>query len=223
MLASINSMPCDPLLAFPWPTAGHRNFSTTFPSQKNRRSLRCGTRLQADFCVRLEQDAHVQRYWAQPHVFKWTEGTKKFRYAPHFLVENDEGGGCYCTVQANFTSMTAQQGETLLAFDALCREHGWRFDCVTANSVHGPSFVTLQKLYLRSLATNPDEFAACLQLLPELRWPASLREVLNSNPAPPSLATLCRCLFLGYLRADLNQALDLNLVIQGPTVGAGGG
>ncbi|MHC8350856.1 hypothetical protein ACYZT7_16340 [Pseudomonas sp. RT4P38] len=220
MLASINSMPCDPIPAFSWPKAGHRNFSTTFPSQKNRRSLRCGTRLQADFCVRLEHDAHVQRYWAQPHVFKWTEGTKKFRYAPHFLVENDDGGGCYCTVQANFTSMTAPQGETLLAFDALCREQGWQFSRIADETVHTPSFATLQKLYLRSLDSTPEEYAVCIQILPALVWPATVREVLNALP-PSSLAALCSCLFSGRLLADLSQALNPDLIIQGLHTGEG--
>jgi hypothetical protein len=218
MSASINSMPCDPLLAFPWPKAGHRSFSTTFPSRKNRRSLRCETRLQADYCVRLERDPRVKQYWAHPHVFTWTTGTDRHRYAPHFLIAYRDGGGGYCEVQASFTQMPAQRTETRQAFAALCREQGWRFYCVTDANVHGPTFVTLQKLYLRSLATSPEEVAACRQLLPELRWPTTLREVVSS-PARPSLAALCSCLFLGHLRADLSQALDLDLVIQGPTLG----
>lgn len=219
MLASINSMPCDPVPAFPWPHAGHRNFSTTFPSRKNRRSLRCGTRLQADYCVRLEHDPQVERYWALPHVFTWTTGSDKHRYAPHFLIAHEDGGGCYCEVQTSFAQMPAQRTETRLAFATLCREQGWRFHCVNDANVHGPTFATLQNLYLRSLATSPEEFAACLQLLPELPWPTTFRQVLSS-PAAPSLAALCSCLFLGHLRADLSQALNLDLVIQGPTVGA---
>jgi hypothetical protein len=218
MLASINTMPCDPVPAFPWPNAGHRNFSTTFPSRKNRRSLRCGTRLQADYCVRLEHDSDVEQYWALPHAFAWAAGTDKHRYAPHFLIAYQDGGGCYCEVQASFAQMPAQRMETRLAFAALCREQGWRFHCVTDANVHGPDFATLQKLYLRSLATTPEEFAACRQLLPELRWPTSFRQLLSS-PAAPSLAALCSCLFLGHLRADLSQALNLDLVIQGLTVG----
>lgn len=215
MFASICTMPCDPLPAIVWPNPGHRNFSTTFPSQKNRRSLRCGTRLQADFCVWLEQDSHVRRYWAQPHVFKWTEGTSNFRYAPHFLVENDDGGGCYCTVQASLTGMTAQQGANLSAFDALCRERGWQFSRIAETTVHTPSFATLEKLYLRSLDTTPDEYAACLRLLPGLVWPATIRELLHALPSP-SLAALCSCLFSGQLVADLSQALDPDMLILGP-------
>ncbi|NUU39021.1 hypothetical protein [Pseudomonas sp. C2B4] len=223
MLASINSMPCDPVPAFPWPHAGHRNFSTTFPSRKNRRSLRCGTRLQADYCVHLEHDADVEQYWALPHAFTWTTASDKHRYTPHFLIANRDGGGCYCEVQTSFAQLPAQRMETRLAFATLCREQGWRFHCVTDPDVHGPTFATLQKLYLRSLATSADELAACLQRLPELCWPATFREVLNSHPAPPSLAALCSCLFLGHLQADLSQALDLNLMIRGPTRESEGG
>jgi hypothetical protein len=215
MLASINSMPCDPVPAFPWPKAGHRNFSTTFPSRKNRRSLRCGTRLQADYCVHLEHDPDIEQYWALPHAFAWAAGTNKHRYAPHFLIAHKDGGGCYCEVQESFANLTAQRTETLMAFDALCQEHGWRFHCVTGATVHGPTFATLQSLYLRSLATTPDEYRKCLQLVQELSWPATVREVLNSIPAP-SLAALCSCLFFGRLQANLSQALNLNLVIQGP-------
>lgn len=218
MFASIITMPCDPAPAFPWPHAGHRNVSTTFPSRKNRRSLRCATRLQADYCVHLEHDVRVERYWAQPHVFTWTAGTDKYRYAPHFLLANDDGFGCYCEVQASFASETAQRRETVLAFDALCREHGWQFHRIAAAAVHGPAFATLQKLYLRSLDTSTDELTICLQLLPELVWPATVREVLNALPAS-SLPALCCCLFSGRLLADLSQALNLELWIQGPATG----
>ncbi|MNB65383.1 hypothetical protein D3C76_421160 [compost metagenome] len=215
MLASINSMPCDPVPAFPWPQPGHRNFSTTFPSRKNRRSLRCGTRLQADYCVRLEHDPDVEQYWALPHAFAWAAGTNKHRYAPHFLIAHQDGGGCYCAVQESFAHLAAQRTDTLMAFDALCHQHGWRFHRVTEANVHGPTFATLQSLYLRSLATTPDEHQKCLLLLRELSWPATVKEVLNRTQAL-SLAALCSCLFFGDIKANLSQALNLDMVIQGP-------
>lgn len=219
MLASLTTMPCDPIPAFSWPKVGHRNFSTTFPSRKNQRSLRCGSRLQADYCVRLEHDPEVDCYWALPHSFTWAASPQRHRYAPHFLIANKDGGGCYCDVQTSFANISAKRTDTLLAFDTLCREHGWQFHCVTAADVHGPTFATLQMVYLRSLATTPDEYVCCLQLLPALNWPATLREVLSMTRGP-SLPALCSCLFLGHLRADLNQALNLDFVIQGPAMGA---
>lgn len=215
MLASINSMPCDALPAFSWPRPGHRNFSTTFPSRKNRKSVRCVTRLHADYCVHLEHDSRIERYWAQPHVFSWMSGTSKYRYAPHFLVANGDGSGCYCEVLASFAGINASRGETLLEFEALCGERGWRFHRIEAATIHNKEFDTLHKLYLRSLDATTDEYTKCLKLLPQLVWPATIREVLLTVSAF-ALPALCRCLFFGQLKADLSQALDLDLMIQGP-------
>ncbi|PCR96085.1 hypothetical protein CP336_13875 [Pseudomonas fluorescens] len=148
-------------------------------------------------------------------MFNWVDGANKYRYTPHFLVANGEGGGYYCTIQTEAPGVTAQHGETLLAFNALCREQGWQFRLIAAAAVYAPNFSTLQKLYLRSLDASAEESDVCLQLLPGLVWPATIREVLSALPAS-SLAALCYCLFSGRLLADLSQALTLDLIIQGP-------
>ncbi|WP_413704235.1 hypothetical protein [Pseudomonas sp. Pseusp16] len=149
MLTSIRSMPRDPAPAFPWPPAGHRNFSTTFASRKNHRSLRCGPRLQADDCVRLERAPQVEQYRVELHVLTGIAGTAEHRYAPLFLIAHVDGGGGDYEVQADVVQMPTQWMKPLAACDRLCREHGWEFHRVTATSVHGPTLVTLPKLYLR--------------------------------------------------------------------------
>lgn len=214
MLASICTMPRDPIVAFPWPRAGHRNFSTTFPSRKNQRSLRCGTRLQADFCVWLEHDPHVEQYWALPHTFNWTSGNDKYRFTPHFLVAQNSGEGCYYEVQSEFIAISPPS-ETVISFAALCRTQNWGFRRIPETAVHTPDFRTLEKLYLRSLDATPEECSSLLEILPAVAWPASIRQILNACPTP-LLAALCWALFADRFQVDLRQKLNLDFIIAGP-------
>ena len=108
MLTSIRSMPRDAVPALPWPQAGHRNFSTTLACRKNHRSLRCGTRLQANDCVRLERAPRMEQYRVEPHVLTGTAGTAEHPYAPHFLIAHEDGRGGDCEVQASVVQMPAQ-------------------------------------------------------------------------------------------------------------------
>jgi hypothetical protein len=195
------------------PRRRRQNFIVDFPSLKNRHSVECDSILESAYCIWLEHDPTVAKYYAQPHTFTWTDETQRYRYTPDFLVVLTNGDSYFSEVKLDFTKQRTSRLATLESFRALCFQEGWTLTCHDQRSLTGPpSFHNLQVLYSRSSTWNEQRQMHFYHYVQHRPWPTTLGDLVQDSAAP-TIGTICYNLFTGQLSADLSQPLTLHLMV----------
>lgn len=190
-----------------------QNFIVDFPSLKNGRSMECDAVLESAYCIWLEHDPKVVKYYTQPHTFTWVDNGQTYRYTPDFLVVLAHGDSYFTEVKHDFSKQRPRRLDKLDSFNALCFKEGWSFRRRDQQSITGPAtFQTLKALYSRLRPYNEQQQMHFYYYLHQREWPATLGELMEDSSAP-NLATICYNLFTGRLMAELNQRLTLDLLI----------
>lgn len=190
-----------------------QNFIVDFPSLKNGHSIACDSILESAYCIWLEHDPQVVRYYAQPHTFAWIDDGQRYRYTPDFLVVLTQGDCYFAEVKLDFTKQRRSRVVTLESFRALCFQEGWTFKCRDQRSITGPTmFRTLQALYSRSGNYNEQRQTYFYHYLHHRTWPTTLGDLVQDSAAP-DIGMICYNLFTGQLNADLTERLTLDLMV----------
>ncbi|WP_460068450.1 Tn7 transposase TnsA N-terminal domain-containing protein [Pseudomonas sp. S1_A06] len=196
-----------------WPRRRHQNFIVDFPSLKNGHSMECDAVLESAYCIWLEHDPHVVKYYTQPHTFTWVDDGQRYRYTPDFLVILEQGDSYFTEVKHDFSTQRPRCLAKLDSFNALCFREGWTFQRRDRQSITGPSqFHTLKALYSRSRPYNEQRQMYFYHYLQQRDWPATLGDLVQDRDAP-DIGTICYNLFKGRLVADLTQRLTLDLIV----------
>lgn len=190
-----------------------QNFIVDFPSLKNGRSMQCDAVLESAFCIWLEHDPQVVKYYTQPHTFTWVDDGQPYRYTPDFYVVLTRGDGYFTEVKHDFGKQRARRLAKLDSFHALCFQEGWTFQRRDEQSITGSTmFQTLKALYSRLRPYDEQQQMYFYHYLHQREWPTTLGALLQDSAAPDT-ATICFNLFTGQLMADLSQRLTLDLVV----------
>ncbi|MFJ2693976.1 TnsA endonuclease N-terminal domain-containing protein [Pseudomonas sp. NPDC087336] len=190
-----------------------QNFIVDFPSMKNGRSMQCDAVLESAYCIWLEHDPQVVKYYTQPHTFIWVDDSQPYRYTPDFYVVLTCGDGYFTEVKHDFGKQRARRLAKLDSFHALCFKEGWAFQRRDEQSITGSTmFQTLKALYSRLRPYNEQQQMYFYHYLHQRAWPTTLGDLLQDSAAPDT-ATICFNLFTGRLMADLSQRLTLDLVV----------
>ncbi|WP_322616779.1 hypothetical protein [Pseudomonas sp. BIC9C] len=180
-----------------------------FPSHKNKIQIICESRLEADYCIRLEFDNNVKRYFPQPVTTKFWVTGKVIHYTPDFFVRTHDHTDYFAEVKPSLSYCTSEYLDTLLLFNKLAKKLNYNFVKIEGNLIQQkPMKTTLQTLYFRSLHTHLLEYEYLLQQINQ-KTSLTLRELLN-QPAPPSMRAIAKAIVEGYIRIDLNKTLTLN-------------
>jgi hypothetical protein len=184
-----------------------QNFIVDFPSLKNGHSMACDGVLESAYCIWLEHDAQVVKYYTQPHTFTWIDDGQRYRYTPDFLVVLAHGDSYFTEVKYDFSKQRQSRLAKLESFHAL------RLDqkCITGSTM----FHTLQALYSRLRPVNERQQEYFFHYLNQHEWPTTLGDLLEDSTAP-DIGTICHNLFTGGLIADLTERLTLDLVVDRP-------
>ncbi|WP_349735977.1 TnsA endonuclease N-terminal domain-containing protein [Pseudomonas jessenii] len=190
-----------------------QNFIVDFPSLKNGRSMQCEAVLESAYCIWLEHDPQVVKYYTQPHTFTWVDDGQLYRYTPDFFVVLTHGDGYFTEVKHDFGKQRARRLAKLDSFHTLCFREGWVFQRRDEQSITGSTmFQTLKALYSRLRPYNEQQQMYFYHYLYQREWPTTLGDLVQDSAAPDT-ATICFNLFTGRLIADLNQRLTLDLVV----------
>lgn len=191
----------------------HQNFIVDFPSLKNGRSMECDAVLESAYCIWLEHDPQVVKYYSQPHTFTWVDDGQHYRYTPDFLVVLTHGDSYFTEVKHDFARQRPSRLAKLDSFNALCFQEGWAFQRRDQQSITGSiTFHTLKALYSRLRTYNEQRQMYFYHYLHQREWPTTLGELVQDSAAPDT-GTICYNLFTGRLVADLTQRLTLDLVV----------
>jgi len=192
----------------------HRqNFIVDFPSLKNGRSMECDAVLESAYCIWLEHDPQVVKYYTQPHTFTWVDDGQPYRYTPDFFVVLAHGDSYFTEVKYDFSKQRPRRLDKLDSFNFLCSREGWTFRRRDQQSITGPTtYQTLKALYSRLRPYNEQQQMYFYHYLHQREWPTTLGDLVQDSSAP-DIATLCYNLFTGRLIADLSQRLTLELLV----------
>jgi len=195
------------------PRRGRQNFIVYFPSLKNGRSMECESVLESAYCIWLEHDPQVVKYYTQPHTFTWTDDGQHYRYTPDFLVVLTHGDSYFTEVKLDFSKQRQSRLATLDSFHALCLQEGWTFKRLDQQHITGSTrFHTLQALYSRSSTHTEQRQEYFYHYVKQRKWPTTLGDLIQDDAAPDT-GTIFYNLFTRRLRADLTQRLTLDLVV----------
>ncbi len=213
MIITSGEMKLDDGPARQWARRRHQNFIVDFPSVKNGASLECDSVLESAYCIWLEHDRQVVKYYTQPHTFTWIDDGERYRYTPDFLVVLTQGDSYFAEVKHDFSTRREEWLAKLDSFSALCSREGWGFRRLDRRSITGPrQFSTLKALYSRIRPYNDQRQMYFHDYLQHHQWPTTLGQLLQ-DPDAPDTGTICYNLFTGLLAADLSQPLTLDLSI----------
>ncbi|WP_223543840.1 TnsA endonuclease N-terminal domain-containing protein [Pseudomonas sp. BF-B-28] len=190
-----------------------QNFVVEFPSLKNGHSMVCDSVLESAYCIWLEHDPQVVKYYTQPHTFTWMDVDQRYRYTPDFLVVLTHGDSYFTEVKLDFTKQRLSRLTKLDSFHALCIQEGWTFKRRDQQRITGSTmFHTLNALYSRLSTYNEERQMYFYYYLQQREWPTTLGDLVQDSAAP-DIGTICYNLFTGRLVADLTQRLTVDLVI----------
>lgn len=180
-----------------------------FPSRKNQRLITCHSALEADYCVHLEYDSLVVSYESQPGPFAVDIAGCLHPYTPDFRVETTEE--VYFTeVKIDFSQASTLTRSKLEAARQYFAREGNLLAYADQQSIRpGHRLSNLKFLYLHSFNLGADEYGACLRLLEKLRYPISLRALLNHATEVRERA-IYKSLFERRLECDLSHRLTLD-------------
>lgn len=191
----------------------HQNFIVDFPSLKNGHSMECDAVLESAYCIWLEHDPQVVKYYTQPHTFTWIDNEQHYRYTPDFLVVLGSGVCYFTEVKHDFSKLRKNRLFKLDSFNALCAQEGWGFQRRDRQSITGiTTFNTLKALYGRLKPYDKQRQMYFYYYLNHRDWPTTLGDLVQDSAAPDT-GTICYNLFTGRLVADLTQRLTLDLVV----------
>ncbi|BFT64334.1 hypothetical protein PMm318_A50930 [Pseudomonas moorei] len=112
--------------------------------------MECDGVLESAYCIWLEHDARVVKYYTQPHTFTWIDNGQRYRYTPDFLVVLEHGDSYFTEVKYDFSKQRESRLAKLESFHALCDQEGWHFKLLDQKRIIGSTmFHTLQALYSR--------------------------------------------------------------------------
>jgi hypothetical protein len=195
------------------PRRRRQNFIVDFPSRKNGHSMTCDSVLESAYCVWLEHDPQVVRYYTQPHTFTWIDTGQRYRYTPDFLVVLTHGDSYFTEVKHDFTKQRQSRLAKLESFHALCFQEGWSFKRRDQQRITGPTmFHTLLALYSRSSTYDDERQMYFYHYVQQREWPTTLGDLVQDSAAPDT-ETICYNLFTKQLIADLTQRLTLDLMV----------
>ncbi|MFW0755912.1 Tn7 transposase TnsA N-terminal domain-containing protein [Pseudomonas sp. H11T01] len=190
-----------------------QNFISVFPSLKNGHSMECDAVLESAYCIWLEYDAQVVKYYTQPHTFTWFDDDQQYVYTPDFLVVLTHGDSYFTEVKYDLNKQRLSRLDKMDSFNALCIQEGWAFHRCDQQSITGsPKFQTLKDLYSRIRPYNEQQQMYFFHYLQKRSWPTTLGDLMQDRAAP-DIGTICYNLFTGRLIADLTQRLTLDLVV----------
>lgn len=190
-----------------------QNFIVDFPSLKNGHSMVCDAVLESAYCIWLEHDRQVAKYYTQPHTFTWVDDGQHYRYTPDFLVVLADGASYFTEVKQDFSKQRPRRLAKLDSFHALCFREGWSFRRRDQLSITGPTtYQTLKALYSRLRPYNEQQQMYFYHYVHQREWPTTLGDLVQDSSAP-NIATICYNLFTGQLMADLSQRLTLDLLV----------